>query len=600
MNPGFAFGESIRTEKTPRRRHSGGGSLGVRSYLLIFAVIISVSVFSGRLIYLQLFEGNNYREISDSNRIRTKVINAPRGIIFDRNGEPLVYNIPGFRQILKDKTDETKVKTVTLTREQALPLIANGADNIEIDSLREYKFKDAFSHILGYVGQISDDEYKIREKDGYLPTDWVGKTGAEYEFEKTLRGIAGKQLVETNAMGVETRSLGRTEPISGGDVILTLDAGLQKAVFEAASGIKKGAVVVSKPNGEVLAMVSKPDFDPNLFTLSRDYRPSSTSAYLSVNSMLGDSDSQPLLNRAVSGVYPPASTFKMIVAAAGLERGIINSGYRVQDTGILKVGEFSFANWFYTSYGRTDGSVDVVKGLSRSNDIFFYKLAEKIGVDPVSETARLFGIGQKTGINLPGEASGILPSRDWKKSAIGEQWYLGDTYHYGIGQGFLLATPLQVNLYTQVIANGGTLYKPEILRDKKPVVLREKIISNKSLPLLRQGMIDSCKPGGVAYPLFNLKVKNEKLKIDGRNYLKAASVSANLRDANQYREVIIACKTGTAEHGSGKSKPHAWITVFAPAYDPEVVITVLNESAGEGSSEAAPVAKKILEAYFSN
>lgn len=592
MNPGFAFGESIRTEKTPRRRYSENNSFGVRSYLIIFAVMITVSVFSGRLIYLQLFEGNNYREISDSNRIRTKVIHAPRGIIFDRNGEPLVFNIPGFRQILKDKADETKAKTATLTREQALPLIANGAKNIEIDSLREYRFRDAFSHVLGYVGQISEEEYKVMEKEGYLPTDWIGKTGAEYEFEKILRGVDGKQLVETNAMGVETRSLGQTEPISGRDVVLTLDSKLQNAVYEAAGSIKKGAVVVSKPNGEILAMVSKPDFDPNLFTLSRDYKPSSTSAYLSVSAMLGDSDSQPLLNRAVSGVYPPASTFKMIVAVAGLERNIINSGYRVQDTGVLKVGEFSFANWFYTSYGRTDGSVDVIKGLSRSNDIFFYKLAEKVGVDQVSETAQLFGIGQKTGINLPGEASGVLPSRDWKKKTIGEQWYLGDTYHYGIGQGFLLATPLQVNLFTQVIANGGILYKPEILKDRAPVVVREKIISDKSLPLLRQGMIESCKPGGVAYPLYEFKVKNSELKIDSRNYLKVASASADTR------QIAIACKTGTAEHGNGQSPPHAWITVFAPAYDPEVVITVLNESAGEGSSEAAPVAKKILESYF--
>lgn len=593
MNPGFAFGDSIRTEKKPRRRYSEDSGFGVRPYLLIFAVIISVSIFSGRLIYLQLFEGNNYREISDSNRIRTKIIHAPRGIIFDRNGEALVYNIPGFRQNLKDKENESKVKVQTLTREQALPLIAGGAKDIEIDSLREYRYKDAFSHILGYVGQISEEEYKIKEKDGYLPTDWIGKTGIEYEFENILRGIDGKQLVETNAMGAETRSLGQTEPISGKDITLTIDSRLQNTVFDAASRIKRGSVIVSRPNGEILAMVSKPDFDPNLFTLSRDYRPSSTSAYLSVSSMLSDSDSQPLLNRAISGVYPPASTFKMIVAAAGLEKGIINSGYIVKDSGILKVGDFSFANWFYTQYGRTDGSVDVVKGLSRSNDIFFYKLAEKIGVDRVSETAKLFGIGQKTGINLPGEVSGVLPTRDWKNNVIGEQWYLGDTYHYGIGQGFLLATPLQVNLYTQVIANGGTLYKPKILKDNTQVVIRDKILSEKSLPLIREGMIQSCKPGGVAYPLFDFKVRNPGLKIDGRNFMRSASASAEMR------QVAIACKTGTAEHGGEKTPPHAWITIFAPAYDPEIVITVLNESAGEGSSQAAPIAKKILEAYFS-
>jgi len=199
---------------------------------------------------------------------------------------------------------------------------------------------------------------------------------------------------------------------------------------------------------------------------------------------------------------------------------------------------------------------------------------------------------------LLGEEKGIVPTEDWKKKVIGEQWYLGDTYHYGIGQGFLLVTPLQVNAWTQVIANGGDLYTPHLLKSSKFKVQSSKLLSEKNLSLIRQGMVESCEPGGVAWPLFKLKIKNEKLKIDGRNFLTAleSSTSGDLKD---YREISIACKTGTAQHGGEETLPHAWITLFAPAYDPQIVVTVLSESSGEGSNVAAPVAKKILEEWFS-
>ncbi|PIZ98160.1 MAG: hypothetical protein COX78_03665, partial [Candidatus Levybacteria bacterium CG_4_10_14_0_2_um_filter_35_8] len=202
-------------------------------------------------------------------------------------------------------------------------------------------------------------------------------------------------------------------------------------------------------------------------------------------------------------------------------------------------------------------------------------------------------LGKPLGIDLEGEAAGTVPSPDWKEKEIGESWYLGDTYHYGIGQGFLLTTPLQVNGFTQVIANGGILYVPHLIKDQRSKIKDQNLLDRKNIDLIRQGMIEACSPGGVAWPLFDFKVKNSDLKIDGKNFLEDASGSAKMT------KVAIACKTGTAQHGGEQTLPHAWITLFAPAYKPEIVITVLSEESGEGSNVAAPIAKKILESYFS-
>jgi len=344
--------------------------------------------------------------------------------------------------------------------------------------------------------------------------------------------------------------------------------------------------------------VSRPSFDPNFFTLGATYKTSSSSGYPSLSGILNDNDNQPLLDRAISGTYPPGSTFKLVVAASGLENNIIDESFRVDDIGKITVGDFSFANWYFTQYGRTDGEVNVVKGIQRSNDIFFYRLGEKIGVDKISQTASDFGLGKKLGIDLNGEAAGLVPTKDWKEKEIGEPWYLGDTYHYSIGQGYLLTTPLQVNTWTQIIANNGAFYRPHIFKNKKlDEPLKTNLINSNTNSLIRQGMIEACSPGGVAWPLFKLNIKNKKLKIDGKNFLEPSEATSSA-DFKDYRKVSVACKTGTAEHGGEKTLPHAWITLFAPAYDPEIVVTVLSEESGEGSNIAAPIAKKILEDYF--
>ncbi len=594
MKTGFAFGEHIKTEKIKKRRYSNGPiKLRFRGVLFPAVVFIAGAILFFKLFHLQVVKGDEYKSLSDSNRIRTQIIHAPRGVIFDRNGVPLVQNAPGFRKIINEKESEL------LSRDEALPLLATGAKYLEIDTHREYPFKEAMGHLLGYTGQISPEEIESTEFADYRGTDWVGKSGIESEYERILKGQDGKQLVEVDVMGKKVRPLGVTDPISGQDITLTIDAGLQKAAYDATKNVKRGAVIVSTPDGEILAIISRPTFDPNLFTRDKTYKTATDSAYQKTSDLLTDSKNQPLLDRSISGVYPPGSTFKIVTAAAGLVDNTIDENYRIRDTGVIKVGEFSFANWYFTNYGRTEpGELDAKRALSRSNDIFFYKLAEKVGVDKLSVMAEKMGLGSKSGIDLGGEVSGLVPDPEWKKKEIGESWYLGDTYHYGIGQGYLLTTPLQVNMLTAIVANGGNLYRPRLLKGERVKRKGERILNEKTIGLIRQGMVESCKPGiGVAWPLFNFKVQNSKLRVDGKNIFEVKEASGSAKP-QELREIPIACKTGTAQHGGEETLPHAWITLFAPAQDPEIVITVLNEESGEGSNEAAPIAKKILEIYF--
>ncbi len=597
---GIAFGEHVYRQEFHQQKNnrfdSSTPAKKTRGILLLAALFLVVLLLFGKLLFVQLFEGAYFKKLSDSNRIRTNVVHAPRGVIFDSFGVPLVYNTPGFRQV-------AGVKTSVLTREEALNKIARGQKNIEVDSLRFYPQKDIFSHVLGFIGQISEDELKNPQFAKYNGTDLVGKMGIERFYESTLKGTDGKELVEVDAMGKVIQTLGKTDPTPGQNITLTIDSKLQQAAYGALYGVKKGVVIVSNPKGEMLALVSAPSFDPNLFTMGDHYRASDGATYKHVSDILEDNTNQPLLNRAISGTYPPGSTFKIVTAAAGLGSGSIDEHYSVEDTGVLKIGEFSFANWYFTQYGRTEGSVDIVKALKRSNDIFFYELAEKVGATKLSSFAKQFGLGGRLGIDLDGEAKGLVPDPTWKKNVIGESWYLGDTYHYGIGQGFLLTTPLQVNAWTQAIANEGALYTPHLLMNKESIMNKD-FLSQKTVSLIREGMIESCSTGGVAWPLFEFRIQNSKFKIDGKNFLepKVATNSASSEQAGSKDSVgvSIACKTGTAQHGGETTLPHAWITLFAPAYNPQIIVTVLVESSGEGSNIAAPIAKKVLEAWFSN
>lgn len=589
MKVGPLFSESIHTEKIPhhgKRFNFGGDDPQLRPLFLLSFLLIGLGLLLVRLFWMQVIEGNHYKDLSDSNRIRTVVIHAPRGVIFDRNRKPLVYNVPGYRET-------TNGKTRLIDQQEAIDLLAKGDSHLEVDSLRNYPYKDAFAHVLGYIGQISQDDLKRPQMSDYKSGDVIGQMGIEQSYEPVLKGLDGESLYEVDATGKPLRRLGQTDPISGQNITVTLDADVQQSVYQAMKDVKKGAAIVSTPTGEILSLVSKPTFDPNMFTMGQHYTPNASDIYQKVENVLLDGNNQPLLDRAIAGVYPPGSTFKLVVAAAALQDKTIDANFTVNDTGILRVGNFSFANWYYTDNGKTEGEVDVVKAIKRSNDIFFYTVGQMVGVDALSKFAQTFGLGHMLGIDLRGEAGGLVPTKEWKEKVVGDKWYLGDDYHLGIGQGYLLTTPLQVNAWTQAIANGGKLYTPHLLKNIPPHVASDNLLSLSNFSLIREGMVEACNTGGVAWPLFNFTVKNDKLPVDGKNFLQVPNASSSA-----LRQVVVACKTGTAQHGDENTQPHSWITLFAPAYNPQIVVTVLAEDSGEGSNVAGPIAKNILTNYF--
>jgi penicillin-binding protein 2 len=442
-------------------------------------------------------------------------------------------------------------------------------------------------------------------------------SGAEAVFEQKLRGRDGRELIETDAEGRIVRTLGTDKEVPGEDVMLSLDARLNDAVAAAFPIGSNGAVIVAKPaTGEILALYSSPSYSSDLFSLGM-----STAEY----AKLTEDPRQPLFNRAVGGMYPPGSTFKIITALAGLEEEAIRSDTRVTDVGVVTIGDFRFPNWYFTQYGKTEGSVDLVRAIQRSNDIFFYKTGEWLGITKLATWARRIGVGSPLGIELGGEASGLMPDPDWKNRRFTKPeeretraniWYLGDTYHVAIGQGYLVTTPLQVNAWTNVIANQGHLCRPTILKSQfsnlksQKENCRDLSISKETIALITQGMKLACEPGGTGWPLFNFNVRRQETRVKQDNQNETASSSGTLV------EVPVACKTGTAEFGDPQGRTHAWFTAFAPlpsealakegltqrdqtlTGEPEISVTVLVEGGGEGSSVAAPVAKKILEEWF--
>jgi penicillin-binding protein 2 len=606
FSTGHAFSDYVEKNTFSfSKKDSYSTSFTTSSLLVIFPLFLLGSIFliiTLRLFFVQIVQGSYYARLSDENRTRTVNIPSPRGIIFDRFKRPLVRNVPAFEIIEKTLPAGKQNKVKILPRDEALELINKGKNVIETTS-REYLYKDVFAHVLGYTGQISEEELTQEFFKSYALTDFTGKMGIEKQYENKLYGKNGRKLYEVDANGKEIRFLGQHEEVSGDNLYTTLDIDVQQASERAFKDVEKGAVVVSDPrNGGILAIYSKPTFDPNLFTHSERYV--ADGDYKTVLDIVNDSEKQPLLDRAIGGVYPPGSTFKLVTAVAALSSGAIKPETEFEDTGILRVGEFSFGNWYFLQYGGKDGNVDVVKAIKRSNDIFFYHASEETGVNTISNWARRMGVGKKLGIDLPEEEQGTVPTERWKERVIGEKWYLGDTYNYGIGQGYLLTTPLQVNFWTTVFANNGTLYKPHLIKNEKKV-LEENIIKKEYINLIKKGMEESCEQGGVAWPLFNFTVQNDRIKLDNLDFTqgsasqsaRTASDSAKLKKGN-YVRVKIGCKTGTAETGGKETEPHAWITVFAPYHDPEIAVTVLVENGGEGSSVAGPIARDILKEYF--
>jgi len=543
---------------------SNGKNIG-RRILLFFFLLAVCSLFFVlliRLFQLTVVKGQYYRRLSEENRIKEVIIEPKYGKIRDRKGF-----------VLAENTEPNIATTSSL-----------------ISSDRIYYYPEETAHVLGYR-QIADDydiahDYCIRK---LIPGEMTGKKGVEKLYDCELRGTPGKKLIEINAQGRQERVIAVVPPISGQDLQLSLDIELQQAAYKAL-GTRRGAVIAIKPTtGEILAFVSSPSYHPEAFEKGLP----EVSGYFT-------DESKPLFDRITQGVYPPGSVIKPFYAIGGLEDNIIDEKTIVQDDGYLTAGPLKFGNWYYLEYGKTEGPVDIVKAIRRSNDIFFYKLGGMMGPEKMRSWLQKFGFGSVVGIGLD-ENEGLLPSPFWKTETLKENWYLGDTYNYSIGQGYLLVTPLQIAHADIVLANDGTICQPTFLKNAHPEC-KKMPISDKTLGLIREGMKQACAPGGTGWPLFDFKVRNEAMitkALEGVSEDKKASVEAALRRNPDYlKPITTACKTGTAESHAENGVPHAWFTTYAPFEKPEILVVVLVEEAGQGSDVAGPVAKDVLTAYF--
>ncbi|QXI30658.1 penicillin-binding protein 2 [Pseudomonas vanderleydeniana] len=571
----------------------------------------------GRLYFLQVVEFSYNSTVSENNRVHVLPIPPERGIIFDRNGEVLADNQPSFNMTLtreragnvaqvldtvmsvlnlpeEDRTVFGKAlkqsrhpfEPVTLLYELTEQQIALLAVNefklpgieVEPQFVRHYPLGDHFAHSVGYVGRINEKEIKQLDPVEYRGTQSIGKTGIERFYESELHGHVGYEEVETNAQGRVMRVLKHTDPIPGKNIVLSLDIKLQEAA-ENALGDRRGSVVAIDPKtGEVLAMVSKPSFDPNLFVTgirAKDY------------SALRDSIDRPLFNRALRGLYAPGSTIKPEVAIAGLDSGVISPTTRVFDPGYFQLPnvDHKYRNWNHSG----DGWVDLNAAIMRSNDTYFYDLANKLGIDRLHEYLDKFGLGQKVSLDMFEESPGLMPSREWKRATRRQAWFPGETVILGIGQGYMQVTPLQLAQATTLIANKGVWNRPHLAR----TIGQVPPVDEHPIPNLV--LRDSREWEQVNYAM-------QLVMHDPRGIARAAAQGAQYRIAGKSGTAqVVAIKQGerydrlkTAE----RHRDNALFVGFAPAEDPQIVISVMIENGEAGGRVAGPVVREILDAWL--
>ncbi|MEN6320556.1 MAG: penicillin-binding protein 2 [Syntrophaceae bacterium] len=591
-----------------------------KRFKIAFAVVfLMLSILILRMWHLQVIRGDELRQKSENNSVRLRKIKPLRGLILDTNGQVLVDNQPSFdivfvsnrtknindvvsrlKDLLADRDIEITtdvspslekkswfppVKLKKNVSMETLAIVETHAHVlpgviVDVVPIRQYLGGEMISHIIGYTGEISPEELK---KDTYSDAsvgDIIGKDGLEKYLDQYLKGKSGAQQVEVNVLGKEIKTIGKIEPVSGYNVILNIDSFLQKTAWDALKD-KAGAVAVLDPrDGAVLALVSSPSFDSNLFNggiSSEDWE------------SLSNDPSHPLGNRAISGQYPPGSTYKLIVAAAALEEGLITPKTAFTCNGSLDVGNRKYNCWQKNGHGQ----VNLHRAIVESCDVYFYNLGKLVGVDKIAEYARGFGLGQPTGIDLPREKSGLIPTKEWKLSRFKEPWQLGETVSISIGQGFDLVTPIQlVNAYAS-LANGGIVYRPRII---------------KRIETSDGRVIKAFEPEQKA----RLALNQENIEILRRALWGVVNEGGGTGSALRRKEADVSGKTGTAqvvglqkENGvrkrrivSAKTGDHALFVCFAPYKNPEIAIAVIAEHAGHGGSAAGPIARKIIDAYF--
>ncbi len=589
---------------------------GARILVAGIIILLLFGVLLYRYFDLQVRQYEKYRTESDRNRVQLQPIAPRRGLIFDRNGVLLASNTPSYSlNIVKEQVDDLE-KTLILLRSliaiddddvakfrerlqgrrpyQPVPLrfrlteeeIAILAINrfqlagVDVDAelVRSYPHGELFAHPLGYVGRISEDEVKKLDPINYSGTHYMGKVGIERYYEDALHGSVGYQNVETNARGRVLRILERTDPAPGQDIVLYLDATLQQVALDAL-GQNLGAVVAIDPQtGGVLAMVSNPGFDPNLFVAGI-----SGPAYKALN----ESPQKPLYNRALQGQYPPGSTMKPIYALAGLNYGVVTPDTRISDPGWYQLPNDSrfYRDWKKGGHG---GSVDLKQAVAESCDVYFYDLAHKLNIDRMHDFAATFGIGAPTGIDNTNERSGLMPSRQWKRMARKAAWYPGETLSAGIGQGYVLATPLQLAVAAATMANRGMRFEPRLVSKvgnqevRAPAAPRLRLTSEHDWDVVINAMEEVTEGAhGTAHAiskdaLYHMAGKTGSAQVVG--YAQGIKY-----DASQ------VAKT---------QRDHALFIGFAPVENPQIAVAIIVENGEHGASTAAPIARKVFDAYL--
>ncbi|MGO3028288.1 penicillin-binding protein 2 [Pseudomonas helleri] len=591
----------------------------VRSRVVVGALLVLalICVLIVRLYYLQVVQYDYHSTLSENNRVHVQPIPPTRGLIYDRNGVVIADNRPSFSLTMTRERAgdwhqvlDTIVEVLQLTPEdrtlfekrtkqgrrpfEPVPIlfelneeqIARIAVNqfrlpgVEVVAqlVRHYPQGAHFAHSVGYVGRINEKEIKTLDKVNYSGTHHIGKTGIERFYEAELHGQVGYEEVETNARGRVLRVLKRTDPIPGKDIVLSLDIKLQEAAEEALAG-RRGAVVALNPlTGEVLAMVSQPSFDPNLFVTGIGFK-----AYAE----LRDSIDRPLFNRILRGLYPPGSTIKPAVAIAGLDSGVVTASTRVFDPGYYQLPNYDhkYRNWNRSG----DGFVDLDSAIMRSNDTYFYDLAHKLGIDRLSTYMNQFGIGQKVSLDMFEESAGLMPSREWKRATRRQAWFPGETLILGIGQGYMQSTPLQLAQTTALIASKGKWNRPHLAKTIEGV----PPVDPNPMPdiVLR----DPSNWGKVNHAM-------QQVVHGARGTARVAGVGA------QY---LIAGKSGTAQVVAIKQgekydrskvqerhRDHALFVGFAPANNPQIAVSVMIENGEAGSRVASPVVRSVMDAWL--
>ena len=574
---------------------------------IIYKIFV-IFIFFGlilRMMYLQLYRGDKYAYLAEKNRFKLKKIESPRGKIYDRNGKLVVTNGAGYRLVYLKERDNNpeivkEISEITDYDEEFIKKrIKNGEifpytrENVLVESLdeetahklmekiidypylqvqtyskRRYLYDSTASHSIGYVKKISEKEYEKLKDEGYSPRDIIGKDGLERTYDKELQGEDGYEYIEVNAFNrVQRRVAEEKIPVPGKNLYMTLDMELQEYMEEQFKEDKRvGAFIAMDPKtGELITMVSYPTYSLNMFSsqiLNEDWQ-----------KIIND-PGRPLTNKTIAGEYPPGSVFKVVSAISFLENGIDPKEKYLDRNGYYEIGKWRWRAWKAGGHGY----VDMKKSIVESANPYYYRLADQIGHKPIVETAHIFGLGEKTGIDIPGEKRGILPDVEWKKKVIGSGWYKGDTILLSIGQGYLTVTPLQIAVLYAAIANKGYTYSPHLAKSLVDFSGEkvEEVLGKKH------------------------EIKNfPKKYYDILNDALIATVAQNNGTTKILRrkDITVAAKSGSAQNAHSKTT-HAWVAGYFPAEDPEIVFTVVLEGAGGGGAMGGAMAKKFIDKYM--